>query len=65
MIEQRIGRSVRYSFDEQNRRGDHICYITNLAKLRSDFPEWDLEYSLDGILDEMVEAELARSDCGG
>ena len=37
MLEDRLGRPVRWEYDEQNRRGDHICYISDLAKLQSHF----------------------------
>jgi CDP-paratose 2-epimerase len=43
-----------------NREGDHICYISDLAKMRSHFPNWDISISLDQIIEEMVSAEQAR-----
>lgn len=57
MLEAKLGRPVRWSYDEQNRRGDHICYITDLRKFQSHYPEWNLTYSLDTILDEMIAAQ--------
>lgn len=60
MIENKIGRSVNWRYDEQNRRGDHICYISDLAKFKSHYPEWKLRYSLDDILDQLIEAEETR-----
>jgi CDP-paratose 2-epimerase len=60
MLEDRLGRPFDYSYDEQNRVGDHICYISDLRKLRGDYPEWELTYSLDQIVDEMVAAELEK-----
>jgi CDP-paratose 2-epimerase len=59
-IEDICGRKLSYEYVDQPRTGDHICYISDLTKLRSDFPEWRLTRSLDCILEEMVEAELAR-----
>ncbi|MEO7648089.1 MAG: NAD-dependent epimerase/dehydratase family protein [Gemmatimonadaceae bacterium] len=58
MLEKRLGREVRWTYDEQNRRGDHICYISDLAKLQSHYPEWRITRSLDAILDEILDAEL-------
>ncbi len=60
MLENRLGRPLDYSYDEQNRVGDHICYISDLRKLKRDYPYWDITRSLDRIVDEMVEAELKR-----
>jgi CDP-paratose 2-epimerase len=59
-IEDRLGRSVDYSYDEQNRVGDHICYISDIRKLAADYPDWEITRSLDDIFDEMIEAELER-----
>lgn len=60
MIEAKIGRPVERSYKEQNRRGDHICYISDLTKLRTHYPEWDISRHLDDILDEMITAEQNR-----
>ncbi|MFQ6047873.1 MAG: NAD-dependent epimerase/dehydratase family protein [Phycisphaerae bacterium] len=59
-LEELTGRRLQYSYREQARRGDHICYISNLKKLRSHFPEWRITRSLDAILEQMVRAERAR-----
>jgi CDP-paratose 2-epimerase len=39
---------------DEPRRGDHICYITDLARFRRDYPEWEVAISLDAILSELV-----------
>ena len=39
---------------EENRVGDHICYYTDLSKLKSHFPNWNISRSLDRIIDEMI-----------
>jgi len=61
MIEARLGRTVRRTYLDKPRRGDHICYISDLRKLHADFPAWRITRSLDRILDEIVEAELDRA----
>jgi CDP-paratose 2-epimerase len=58
MIEALTGRRIQTSYVDEPRRGDHICYISNLRKLRQHFPGWDITRSLDEILTEMVEFEL-------
>lgn len=55
-IEERTGKRPQLSYIEENRVGDHICYYTDLSKFRSHYPSWDLSYSLDQILDEMIAA---------
>ncbi len=56
-IEQMTGKPVRWEYHEEARKGDHICYITDLRKLRSHFPSWSLSYSLEKILEEIVNSE--------
>ena len=56
-IEQITGKRVRWEYHEESRKGDHICYITDLHKLRSHLPNWNLTYDLDKILEEIVESE--------
>lgn len=51
------GKRLHYRYRDEPRRGDHICYITNLRKLRSHFPDWQITRPLKTILQEMVRAE--------
>ncbi len=46
---------------DEARKGDHICYISDLAKFRSHYPAWSLTRSLEQILDEMVAAARLKS----
>jgi CDP-paratose 2-epimerase len=59
-LESRLGQPIRRTYVEQARRGDHICYISDLRKFQADFPSWRITRSLDDILDEILEAELTR-----
>ncbi|MBI2238762.1 MAG: NAD-dependent epimerase/dehydratase family protein, partial [Actinobacteria bacterium] len=59
MIEEHLGRPVRRRYVNEPRRGDHICYISDLTKLRSHFPSWGITRSLGDIVDELLEAEMA------
>ncbi len=61
MIEDISGHRVRWALGEENRKGDHICYISNLGKLRRDFPEWDIRVSLQEILTQMLMAEERKA----
>lgn len=53
-VERITGKRPRLSYTDQHRVGDHICYYTDLAKFKSHYPSWDLEYSLEAILQEMA-----------
>lgn len=50
---QLTGKKIHTVYEPEPRVGDHIVYITNLAKLKSHYPEWDLTHSLDDIVEEV------------
>ncbi len=56
-IEQLSGHTIARSYREQARTGDHICYISDLRKLKSHYPNWTITRSLESILEELVRAE--------
>jgi len=60
LIQELTGRTIQWRYDETNRRGDHICYISDMRKFMSHFPEWSISRSLEDILKELVAAELSR-----
>jgi len=66
-VEDVTGRKIRWQYREEPRKGDHICYISDLRKLRSHFPNWRMTRSLDDIFSEIARAEekqasVARGD---
>ncbi len=60
IVEQITGKRQRSTYVEQNRAGDHICYYSDLRKLRSHFPNWRLTKSLPGIFEEIVASWSVR-----
>ena len=61
MAEERTGKAMRWTYDPTPRRGDHMCYISDLGRLRSRLPGWDITRSLDRIFDEIVESWSRRT----
>jgi len=55
-----FGRKLEWEYLEEARRGDHICYISDLGRLRSDYPDWEITISLDDLFDELVTASQPR-----
>jgi CDP-paratose 2-epimerase len=53
-VEGLTGKKSKYEYLEKNREGDHICYISNLSKMRSHYPQWDISISLSTIFLELV-----------
>jgi CDP-paratose 2-epimerase len=60
LVEHASGRRLSWTYEDQHRMGDHICYISNMAKFKSHFPRWAIEVTLEQITDEMVAASLKR-----
>lgn len=54
------GIPMKWKYVNQNREGDHICYISDLKHLKKSLPGWDITRSLDQILLEIVEAWRVR-----
>ena len=52
-----LGWRVGGRYQEQARVGDHICYITDMAKFRRDYPGWGMEWPLERILRRMTLGE--------
>jgi CDP-paratose 2-epimerase len=44
----------------QNRKGDHICYISDLTKIKMHFPKWEVTKALRAIFEEIFYATLER-----
>jgi CDP-paratose 2-epimerase len=59
-VGQMTGRKLNWRYMEEARKGDHICYISNLVKFRTHYPKWRVTRSLDSILEEMIAGESSR-----
>lgn len=55
------GKPQRYAYSEQNRTGDHICYYSDLRKMRAHYPGWDITRSLAATIEEIVAAWSRRT----
>jgi len=53
-FEELLGRPIATQYVEEPRRGDHVCYITDLTRFRTDYPEWELAVDLDSIFAELA-----------
>jgi CDP-paratose 2-epimerase len=54
------GRRMQYEYQERNRDGDHICYISNLRKMKAHYPGWDISKTLDDVFREIYLAMRGR-----
>jgi CDP-paratose 2-epimerase len=60
LSEKVTGQPMRHTYDENHRKGDHICYYSDLRKIKSHYPEWAITKSLERTVGEIVEAWRAR-----
>jgi CDP-paratose 2-epimerase len=60
LAESMTGRAQVYTYVDQNRIGDHICYYSDLRKIRGHFPKWDISQSLEETVRQIVESWRRR-----
>lgn len=60
MIQSISGKEMRYKYDERNRSGDHICYISDLSKMREHYPNWDIKVDLQTTFEQIYHSWLQR-----
>tara|TARA_Y100000310_G_scaffold174669_2_gene174741 strand:- start:21375 stop:22124 length:750 start_codon:yes stop_codon:yes gene_type:complete len=46
---------LNYSYSQENRVGDHICYYSDMSKFKRHYPNWQITKNLHEIIREMVE----------
>jgi len=57
-IEALLGKHINTVYYDDSRIGDHICYISDMSKFKSHYPNWRLTVSIDNILERMARASL-------
>jgi len=59
-IEEMSGKKLNWKYIDQNRKGDHICYISNLSKFKSHYPNWKITIGLDEIFRQIIADHTRR-----
>ena len=49
-----FGRELETEYIEQNRVGDHICYISDLRRFQTDYPGWSIQVPLNEIFEQFA-----------
>jgi CDP-paratose 2-epimerase len=60
MVQRITGKPMKYEYIDRNRSGDHICYISDLSKIKEHYPKWEITKSLNEIFQELVSAWSMR-----
>jgi len=63
-VESLTGIPMDFTYEDKNREGDHICYYSDQRKMKTHFPNWDVETSLDEIFREIIASWEERDGKG-
>jgi CDP-paratose 2-epimerase len=60
-IAERItGRPMNSKYIDENRIGDHICYYSDLRKMKAHYPAWEIDKNLNRIFEEIAASWTTR-----
>lgn len=55
------GKAQVYSYIDENRIGDHICYYSDLRKMREHYSNWDIKQTVESIIGQIATAWRNRT----
>jgi CDP-paratose 2-epimerase len=58
--EEITGKTLNWTYQDTNRIGDHIWWISDVKKFKSHYPQWDLTYTVRDILTEIYRTNASR-----
>lgn len=64
LVEELSGHRLNMVYVDENRKGDHVCYISDTRKFESHFPDWRVRVPLPDLVREIIDAWAARSNAG-
>ena len=59
-IKQLSGCAVDFTVSDKARSGDHIWYVSDIRKFRNHYPDFEYQYDMDQILEEIIEAAVLK-----
>ena len=60
MCEEISGNKLDWSYSESNRSGDHVWWISDVSKFKSHYPDWELEYDVRDMLEQIHDKTVER-----
>ena len=60
LTEKYSNKKMNYVYSDKNREGDHICYYSDLSKMKNHYPDWDITISLEETIKQIVESWTGR-----
>ena len=56
------GKQMKFKYEDTNRIGDHICYYSDLRKMKSHYPNWAITKSLHQTIEEIYLNWIKRNN---
>jgi CDP-paratose 2-epimerase len=53
IIEEIVGKKIKYVYEEKNRIGDHIWYISSVKSFKQDYPAWEYTYDIRRMIEDI------------
>jgi CDP-paratose 2-epimerase len=60
VCEEIAGRPMNTRYQDENRTGDHIWWISDTRRFRDDYPEWRQEYGIRRIFEDIFDGAQVR-----
>jgi CDP-paratose 2-epimerase len=60
LVERLTGRPMAWTYDDTNRIGDHLWWISDIRKLMSHYPGWGITRTLEATVAEILDAQRER-----
>ncbi len=57
ILENMTKKPMKISYDQVNRKGDHMWWISNFSKFKIDYPSWSIKYDLKDLIEEILEEQ--------
>jgi CDP-paratose 2-epimerase len=60
IVEKYSDKEMNYTYSHKNREGDHICYYSDLTKIKSHYPTWEITISLEETIQQIIQSWKKR-----
>jgi len=65
MCEDISGNTLSWNYEDENRFGDHIWWVSDVSRFKADYPDWNYQYNMEEIMREIYEGLRHRLNGGG
>jgi CDP-paratose 2-epimerase len=60
LCEEIAGRQLSWTYEDRNRIGDHIWYVSDIGKFKAHYPSWTQRYDLRALLQDIHDHNVER-----